>query len=391
MRRGTVAAFSAGALALSAASQAEELHPELDGVKAFAPIVWLSPDDEAFPVIPNPFAFDAIDNDGDGRFDIEDPDEVAWSWQSLRNTPKDKWRHYGHAWGNGRPFDSLPRRVLYAHPERFGGWGADADTPCLRSRAWALDSGITTDASLKAPECAAELRVDGTVRLDSRCKADCPDDREVVFSDTFPRRRRKLAFYETERGDWRMLVGPRGLREYFVDRDGQPRDLDIGLYQFWFYYPFDKGPNPHEHDAEHVSIFVESKPRTPPGPLADEFAKFGTIKAIVGVGHGADTGNNILVRRSPESEALLPRELRPHMPVLVELGKHASAPDRNCNGRFDPGVDANIYPEAAWGSRDLWAGNVGQELKVGDFALDHSWMRPYTSMLLETAGARAST
>ncbi len=50
--------------------------------------------------------------------------------------------------------------------------------------------------------------------------------------------------------------------------------------------------------------------------------------------------------------------------MLVELGGHASAPDLNADGRFDPGLDANWHVENLWGTRDVQAttglGGIGK-------------------------------
>jgi hypothetical protein len=149
-------------------------------------------------------------------------------------------------------------------------------------------------------------------------------------------------------------------------------DMVFWLYQYWFYYPFDEGPGAHRDDAEHVSVFLkQTEPPTAP------------IKAIVAAGHVSDTVNNVLVMGAPGMEVLFPQSIRAHTPVLVELGKHASAPDRDCNGRFDLGLDANLYPQAVWGSRDVWSGNVGQSLKVGNFESWYSYSRSTESLFVE--------
>lgn len=142
-------------------------------------------------------------------------------------------------------------------------------------------------------------------------------------------------------------------------------------YQYWLYYPFDDGPGAHRDDAEHVSIFLKQS------------ASKEAIKAVVAAGHVSDTVNNILVTGKRGTEALFPHEIRAHIPILVELGKHASAPDRDCNGRFDIGLDANLYPEAVWGSRDVWSGNVGQSLRVGTLKSWYSYSRSTRGLLVE--------
>lgn len=303
-----------------------------DMVRTYAPILWLADDERTYPMLPHPFAFDGVDNDADGCIDVADADEVRLAWWTLAQAAKQgspvppcdpvpaaegcRERPAGF-----RPacWTTAPRpkaRVLYAPPELFAG----------------REEG--------APATAAS----GGQRLRHRDveRAPSADGGEVV------------------------RVGPRDLRR----RLGPRR---VYLHQYWFYYPYDDGPNGHPDDGEHVSIFVEEV------ELGRQH-----VKGVVGVGHMPHNVNNILVKGTATSEALFPLDLRPHMPILVELGKHASAPDRNCNGRFDLGLDANLYPEAVWGSRDVWAGNVGQALKVGTFQDWFSYSRSRRNVYAES-------
>lgn len=106
--------------------------------------------------------------------------------------------------------------------------------------------------------------------------------------------------------------------------------------QYWMYYPWDGG---HLHDGEHVTTF---------------FSPEDLVRGVVGAGHLASTPNNVLVARHDKAAAHVnfPSRIPEHLLVLSELGKHASAPDLNCNGRFDPGFDVNDLPSGAWGTRD---------------------------------------
>ena len=106
----------------------------------------------------------------------------------------------------------------------------------------------------------------------------------------------------------------------------------ITIHQYWMYYRWDVGHRGHEHDAETFSVFVDST---------------GAVVGAAGSAHGPATLNNIVRARS-RSAAPLPE----HLHVLVEYGKHACAPDVDGDGRFEPGVDANLLGGEAWGVQD---------------------------------------
>jgi hypothetical protein len=108
------------------------------------------------------------------------------------------------------------------------------------------------------------------------------------------------------------------------------------LIEYWFYYPFDEGrPHPHIHDSEH--LFVE----------VDKLG--GTVRGVYASDHDSFVPNNLystLVKHAkPVSLPLF---------AMVELGKHAMAPDLDHDGRFIPGVDDNLHHGAYsfWGLRD---------------------------------------
>jgi hypothetical protein len=109
------------------------------------------------------------------------------------------------------------------------------------------------------------------------------------------------------------------------------------LIEYWYYYPFDEGkPHPHFHDSEHM--FVE----------VDKLG--GAVRNILASDHDSFVPNNIystLVKGA--APVTLP------LFAMVELGKHAMAPDLNHDGVFTPGLDDNLHPEryAFWGVRDL--------------------------------------
>jgi hypothetical protein len=108
------------------------------------------------------------------------------------------------------------------------------------------------------------------------------------------------------------------------------------LFEYWFYYPFDEGKShPHIHDSEH--LFVE----------VDKLG--GTVRNVFASDHDSFVPNNLystLVKNAPP--VALP------LFAMVELGKHAMAPDLDHDGRFVRGVDDNLHIEAYsfWGLRD---------------------------------------
>jgi hypothetical protein len=110
------------------------------------------------------------------------------------------------------------------------------------------------------------------------------------------------------------------------------------LIEYWIYYPFDVGGlEPHAHDSEH--LFVE----------VDKLG--GTVAALFGGAHGMLAPNNTYLILDDKG---YPLELP--LFAMVELGKHATAPDVNRDGVFTPGLDENYFKESAkvWGIRDAF-------------------------------------
>jgi hypothetical protein len=135
--------------------------------------------------------------------------------------------------------------------------------------------------------------------------------------------------------------------------------VDLGttwLIQYWFYYPFDVGGyGSHLHDSEH--LFVE----------VDKLG--GAVLNIIGAAHGGLTANNVFRSASSPLPVSLP------LFAIVELGKHATAPDVNRDGRFTPGLDDNIHHSTPqlWGVRDAMGHT---DSRLGQFgahmAADHT-------------------
>jgi hypothetical protein len=70
------------------------------------------------------------------------------------------------------------------------------------------------------------------------------------------------------------------------------------------------------------------------------------VSGVFGSAHGIAWYTNGL-NVDKNRDTLLP------IGVLVEEGKHASAPDRNADGAYTPGFDVDIHPNDAWGIRDV--------------------------------------
>jgi hypothetical protein len=306
-------------------------------IASYAPILWVANSEPAYPMLPYAFAFDNIDNDCDGIYDLADPSEVHIEDDSpsipehaslLLDAEEQRLRHYQNDRFTGGELE---------HPH------SEIPPTCAQFRAYGMPAaGAAPDpySNHVEPHFGPQAR--------------------VMYAG--PRERDSVLGWNTDRSavpaSWNSAIGRR-----------------TTLLQYWFYYPFDIGPNPHRHDGEHVSVFVERDENDHP-----------RVKAVVGAGHEENSVNNALIAAPldthPPSNLVLPRHLPDHMPVLVELGKHASAPDVDCNGRFDLGADANVYSESVWGSRDVWAGTAGKTLKVGRFEAWFSFPRSRTQRYL---------
>jgi hypothetical protein len=272
-----------------------------------APAIWLAQGEPFYPMLPHPFAFDGIDNDGDGCYDLADPDEVGvMAAPELNSRDLEKKRLEDLLAVFGRLLD-VRQCVERGNPldkcvEEF-----DPQEPPVTS------GGCRVTRSIAKYHVCGRLWGTGPLR--------CGPPPAVLYGP--PR----------NAGNFTTNV---------QDNRSQKRVQTSGLMgiQFWLHYPWDAG---HLNDGEHVSVFYWS----------GEESLAADIKAVVGAGHDGHTANNVLfASTSPSTKQIAPRRLPPHMPFLVELGKHASAPDLNCDGQFEIGVDANDGPQGAWGSRD---------------------------------------
>ncbi|MCW5962950.1 MAG: hypothetical protein KIT83_02840 [Bryobacterales bacterium] len=112
--------------------------------------------------------------------------------------------------------------------------------------------------------------------------------------------------------------------------------------KYFFYYDEDFGLKPHRHDLEVVVMRVHLE-KTGDG------CRRVRVDRIEGLAHGLDWYSNIL---RIERDVVLP------ITILVEEGKHASVPDRNGDGVYTPGYDANVRINDAWGLRDVLGSSV---------------------------------
>jgi hypothetical protein len=397
----------------------EPLHPELDKVKRYAPIVWLAPNEPFYPMIPHPFAFDGVNNVGSDATDFGDPEELGYfsrgaaELKGKRATLQEafgrlldlrrqaraglggKITHGTQAagalrlcegsvcgpqpavlyrggrfvsgemklgpWGDvtaeerlglghGLLPSKLARRMFPSLPEPPDPLGRHGDTPTgERPRTVAVKQ--VAPQLWEIDDNRSRYHVDGLVEK----LTVCLDAREDTVVASF----RHDDFSGKGRGNCREAAEHKSLLEQI---------------QFWLYYPWDPE---HPDDGEHVSVFVDHGADNDQGDHARD-----EIRAVVGAGHDPQTANNILVgTRTPPDGALFPRSLSAHMPFLAELGKHASAPDLNCNGRFDLGVDSNVAPEGVWGSRDVMT--AVKKLKWGPFDNWNSMERDASGLLVE--------
>ncbi len=258
--------------ARSTAAQAVTCGPQvidtLAWVSDHAPVLRFGDTETDFPTMPFHTAFDGKDNNDDGRFDFDDPDEVA------PLTP------------SGR----LSWATLYGDYR-----GRDVDLQLWRTRVF------------RPPL-------------------------HVVFyqvSELEPAPiRRYWSYLKNDPQAWHRTEADTVYRAW--QRPGTCRRMAV--LEYYFYYLNDRGVTGHPQDVEFVFVFV---------PLSEAAPRF---QLLVGAGHGDRIPNNVYFEFSSELSS---------NQVLVETGGHASAPDRQPVGRFDPGSDVNWQVGAAWGVRDI--------------------------------------
>ena len=168
------------------------------------------------------------------------------------------------------------------------------------------------------------------------------------------------------------------------------RQLQEVVIRYLFYYPSELGAHSHPHDLESVElriVFEQADERGDPRAASPACRQI-RVATLYGAAHGLGMYTNMLdldvvmrdrldetvqvfeatSRRTPVAAGAPARpgiaddavpierlsRSDPFWPliVLVEEGKHASAPDRNGDGMFTPNYDVNRFAADAWGVRD---------------------------------------
>ena len=114
-------------------------------------------------------------------------------------------------------------------------------------------------------------------------------------------------------------------------------DVSELTIRFMFYYPEDRGFGPHQHDVEVADVRFVIAPSAS-GSRAH-------IAYVAGAAHGVGWYTNEFAIDNSDG-VMLPLHL------FVEEGKHATAPDHDGDGVYDPRRDVNQLPFDAWGVRD---------------------------------------
>jgi hypothetical protein len=134
------------------------------------------------------------------------------------------------------------------------------------------------------------------------------------------------------------------------------------VLEYYFYYLRDQGLLGHPEDIETVFVFL-------PDAAADRC----DLVVVVGAAHTDRTPNNVLVMAGQEAATAAPH-------IFVELGGHASIPDREPYGEFRFGFDVNWHADETWGPRDIlaavgvgWSGPYQAQMTL---PRDPRWMIP---------------
>lgn len=107
--------------------------------------------------------------------------------------------------------------------------------------------------------------------------------------------------------------------------------------KYYFYYCVDCGFGGHGHDLENIDLeILIEKEKSGPRYRA-------RVREVVGAAHGVHWFNN---RLEVTDDTVFP------ITILVEEGKHASAPDSDGGGTYEKGSDTNRRVRDAWGLRD---------------------------------------
>jgi hypothetical protein len=138
------------------------------------------------------------------------------------------------------------------------------------------------------------------------------------------------------------LPGKHGFKEP-LPAPADPVTLDLRVVSgiriaFYFFYDSDFGFGGHPCDLESVEMTVNFR--------AVDQGYVGTLVRVIGAAHGVGWYSNILDITSDVTDVKVP------LTLLVEENKHATCPDRNGDGYYNPGYDVNRRLNDAWGVRD---------------------------------------
>ena len=154
--------------------------------------------------------------------------------------------------------------------------------------------------------------------------------------------------------------------------------IDHLVLKYFFYYPRDYGLGGHTHDLEAVELHLFLQERD--GCFR---VRMDSAEALA---HGSRWYSNLL---DIEPDTRFP------LTVFVEEGKHASACDRNADGRFTRGYDVNRQVNDAWGVRDVMGAGVlltsAYNAEMTKPRIEAFRVFPPPSPLLQVDPARSST
>lgn len=151
----------------------------------------------------------------------------------------------------------------------------------------------------------------------------------------------------------------------------------FNVIEYYTYYMADVGLEGHPYDIERVYVFAPrfvepqeawlregERGRKRAREVERANSLVDSVRIIVGTGHTPTTPNNVLV--TTWAEAAQSQTLA----ILVELGGHSSAADRDRDALFSLGYDANWNLAAnLWGTRDIQA-----VAGLGFLGSYHEWM-----------------
>ncbi len=227
----------------------------------------------------------------------------------------------------GQPDKTAQAAVICACPDPFDpqfpvgiAWQGSEPAPDLPQLAKILAPALW----FSADEPLLLKRPDSPIPHAHPC--DTPSGRPVVYYQ---------AAAIVLRGDERV-IGTGETDPDFFDK------VDHFVLRYFFYYDEDFGLSPHPHDLEVVNMLVQLE-RTEDGCLRVRATR------LEGLAHGVNWYSHIL---RAERDMVFP------VRVLVEEGKHASILDRNADGVYTPGYDANSRVNDAWGLRDVLGSSV---------------------------------